>query len=118
MAVMFATRGCSALVVIDACRTGAEPGALFEVPGQELERLPESSLSLHDFRWDNALFAGRKMYGENFPNDVMVYLIEAKSLDFGLGLSAEVAATAALVAEKIATTLLASADASMPEPSS
>ena len=101
MAVMFAARGCSALVVVDACKTGAEPGALFEVLGHELERTPSSSLNLHDFRWDNALFAGRKMYGDDFPRDVMVYLIEAKTLDFGLGLSAEVGATVATVVKTI-----------------
>ena len=113
MAVMFAARGCSALVVIDACKTGADPGALFEVPGHELERNPASSLNFHDFRWDNALFAGRKMYGESFPTDVTVHLIEAKSLDFGLGLSAEAAATAEKLAEKIEARFF-----SMPAPAS
>ncbi|WP_244500136.1 hydrogenase maturation protease [Methyloceanibacter superfactus] len=33
MAVMFAARGCRSLIVIDACRSGSEPGAVFEVPG-------------------------------------------------------------------------------------
>ena len=109
MAVMFAARGCSALVVVDACKTGAAPGALFEVPGHELERTPSSSLNLHDFRWDNALFAGRKMYGDDFPGDVMVYLIEAKSLDLGLGLSAEVGATVSTVVKTIERRLLRAA---------
>src|SRR5689334_8840650 len=36
MAVMFAARGCDSLIIIDACRSGSEPGALFEVPGTEL----------------------------------------------------------------------------------
>lgn len=109
MAVMFAARGCSALVVVDACKTGAAPGALFEVPGHELERTPSSSLNLHDFRWDNALFAGRKMYGDDFPGDVKVYLIEAKSLDLGLGLSAEVGATVSTVVKTIERRLLRAA---------
>ena len=101
MAVMFAARGCSALVVIDSCRTGAEPGAVFEVPGGELERQPQSSLNLHDFRWDNALYAGRRMYGDKFPADVAVYLIEAKCLDLGLSLTREVASAVAKVVKKI-----------------
>ena len=101
MAVMFAARGCGTLVLVDCCRTGAEPGAVFEVPGHELESKPMTSLNLHDFRWDNALYAGRKMYGETFPADVTVYLIEAKSLDLGLELSPEVAAASATVATKI-----------------
>lgn len=106
MAVMFAARGCRSLIVIDCCHTGAEPGVVFEVPGHELESQPKSSLNLHDFRWDNALFAGRKMYGEAFPADVTVYLIEAKTLKFGIGLSPEVAGAAATVATKVEARIL------------
>lgn len=101
MAVMFAARGCTALIVVDCCRTGATPGALFEVPGQEINQPSADAYNLHDFRWDHALFAGRRMYGEQFPSDVCVYLIEAKELGLGLGLSPQVEATAALVVEKI-----------------
>lgn len=101
MAVMFAARGCCALIVVDSCRTGAPPGAIFTVPGEELERLPPASLNLHDFRWDNALYAGRKMYGARFPSDVAVYLIEAKSLQLGLDLSPEVTVAVTNVVEAI-----------------
>ena len=114
MAVMFAARGCGTLVLVDCCRTGAEPGAVFEVPGHELESKPMTSLNLHDFRWDNALFAGRKMYGEAFPADVTVYLIEAKTLDFGLGLSPEVADAAEIVLAKIESRFLAAGDPAIP----
>ena len=34
VAVMFAARGCRRLIVVDACSTGAVPGAVFEVPAQ------------------------------------------------------------------------------------
>ena len=30
MAVIFGARGCRTLVIIDACRSGSEPGAIFE----------------------------------------------------------------------------------------
>jgi Ni,Fe-hydrogenase maturation factor len=30
MAVMFAARGCDRLIIVDACRSGAEPLAAFE----------------------------------------------------------------------------------------
>ncbi len=90
MDVMFQARGSRALILIDACRSGSEPGALFEVPGSELESRPTPSFTLHDFRWDHALFAGRQLYGGNFPQDVTVYLIEAATLTLGVGLSAAV----------------------------
>lgn len=101
MATMSAARGCRSLIIVDASRSGSEPGANFEVPGAELERGYEPTLNLHDFRWDHALHAGRKIFREDFPSDVTVLLIEAGIVDFGIGLSAAVAAAAARVVERI-----------------
>lgn len=102
MAVMFAARGCKTLIVIDACRTGADPGAIFEVPGEALDSLPPHSLNLHDFRWDNAIYAGRQIFRDQFPSDVTAYLIEVHSLELGCGLSTEVQEAVQSVAHKIA----------------
>jgi hydrogenase maturation protease len=101
MAVMYAARGCRTLILIDAARSGAMPGAVFEVPGAELQSAHEPSLTLHDFRWDHALFAGRRMYGDAFPADVTVLLVEAAGIGFGLELSPPVAAAAQSVAERV-----------------
>ncbi|MBE9199925.1 MULTISPECIES: hydrogenase maturation protease [unclassified Nodularia (in: cyanobacteria)] len=101
MEVMFQARGSKALIIIDASSTGSEPGAVFQVPGEELEALPESSYNLHDFRWDNALAAGRKIFVNDFPQDVTVYLIEAANLDLGLELSPIVKSAADLVLEQL-----------------
>src|SRR4051812_19184715 len=57
MDVMFRARGSDALVLVDASRSGSEPGAVFRVPGTELARDYEPAYSLHDFRWDHALYA-------------------------------------------------------------
>lgn len=105
MEVMFQARGSKQLVVIDACSTGSEPGAIFKVPGSELEALPEPSYNLHDFRWEHALAAGRKIFKDDFPEDVTVYLIEAESLAFGLGLSPTVRRAADLVFEMAVSTI-------------
>lgn len=101
MGVMFAARGCRSLIVIDACRSGSEPGAIFEVPGPELEARYEPSLNLHDFRWDHALHAGRAIFGGDFPDDVVVLLIEAQSVEFGIGLTPPVAGAVTRAADKV-----------------
>lgn len=101
MAVMFAAKGCSSLIVIDACRSSSEPGAIFEVPGSELEQPYQPALNLHDFRWDHALHAGRAIFKEAFPEDVVVLLIEAESVAFGLGLSPSVSAAVGKVAARV-----------------
>ena len=99
MEVMFQARGSTSLIIIDASRSGAEAGAIFEVPGAELEKQGEPSYNMHDFRWDHALFAGRKIFKEDFPNDVKVFLIESQNLDFGLELSDVVKKSADRVVE-------------------
>ncbi|RUR73914.1 hydrogenase maturation protease [Chlorogloeopsis fritschii PCC 9212] len=101
MEVMFQARGSKQLIIIDASATGSEAGAVFKVPGKELEALPEPSYNLHDFRWDHALAAGRKIFENDFPQEVIVYLIEAANLDFGWELSPAVKHSADLVFAEI-----------------
>ncbi len=94
MDVMFQARGSDALIVVDANLSESEPGSLFVVPGEMLANLPEPGYNLHDFRWDHALYAGKKIYQSDFPDDITVYLIEAASVDLGVGLSSVVQAAA------------------------
>jgi hydrogenase maturation protease len=101
MGVMFRARGAERLVLIDANRSGAEPGAIFEVPGGELANDYEPAFTLHDFRWDHALYAGRRIFGATFPADVTVFLIEAGTLELGCELSTPVSAAAARVTREI-----------------
>jgi hydrogenase maturation protease len=101
MEVMFQARGVSKLIIVDASRTGSEPGTIYRVPGEELEGDHEPGFSLHDFRWDHALAAGRKIFREDFPQDVTVYLVEAGSLELGLDMSEPVRASAQGLIERL-----------------
>ena len=99
--VMFQARGSRELIIIDASQTSSDPGAVYEVPGAVLEQLPQPSYNLHDFRWDHAIAAGRKIFKDTFPTQVTVYLIEAETLDFGWALSPAVEAAAEKVLQTI-----------------
>lgn len=101
MAVMYKARGVSRLIIVDARQPEGAPGSLYDVPGEVLQAPPPQSFTLHDFRWDHALYAGRRIYGAEFPSDVRVFLIEAATLELGLGLSPEVAQCAERLAEQI-----------------
>lgn len=109
MGVMYRARGARRLIIVDARAPEASPGAIYEVPGALLEAPPRHSLNLHDFRWDHALHAGRQIYGADFPSDVAVFLIEAQTLELGLGLSPAVEAAAQEVAARIRARLEAAA---------
>lgn len=100
--VMFQARGAAALIVVDACRSGSEAGAIFTLPADELGTRHEPSFSLHDFRWDHALYAGRRIFGAAFPSDVTAWLIEAAALDLGTSLTPSVAAAVDTVSARIA----------------
>ena len=107
MEVMFQARGASGLVIIDACRSGSEPGAIFRLPGTEIDTVHQPAYSLHDFRWDHAVHAGQRIFGAAFPSDLTVYLIEAGSLELGTELTPSVSRAVGEVCERIAQTIRA-----------
>ncbi len=101
MAVLYRARGASHLIVVDAMQPAGTPGAVYEVPGDVLAKPPRANQGLHDFRWDHALHAGRKIYGEAFPSTVSVFLIEAGSLGLGLELGPAVDRATMEVADQV-----------------
>lgn len=98
MDVAFQMRGAAKVIIVDACRTGAEPGTVYHVPGPLAEELPPlSGLHTHAFRWDHALAFARWLLGEQYPAEVSVYLIEAADFTPGADLSPRVRAALAEV---------------------
>jgi hydrogenase maturation protease len=91
MDVAFQMRGVPEVILVDACKSGSEPGAIFKVPGAELEHLPPpSGFHSHAFRWDHALAFGRWLLKDEYPKNITVYLIEGARFEFGDPLSAPV----------------------------
>lgn len=101
MDVMFQARGATSLILVDACLSGSQPGSIFKLPGEEVTDRPESGYSLHDFRWNHALYAGQRIFGDAFPRDVTVYLVEAANVSLGIELSPEVSDAADRVIARI-----------------
>jgi hydrogenase maturation protease len=101
MDVMFRVRGIRRVVIVDACRSGSAPGAIFRLPGREAMTPVEHGYSLHGLRWDHALYAGCKMYGDDFVDHTEVILVEAQDLGFGLQLSEPVERAAERVAQQV-----------------
>lgn len=102
MDVAFQIGDATELIVVDACRTGGEPGSIFEVPGDEVTTPPLKGLNLHDFRWDHALALGKWLLKDRFPKKVTVFLIEAEDVSYRVGLSPAVENAM----ERLATELL------------
>lgn len=93
MDVAFQMRGAERVVIIDAAATGAAPGTIYRVPGEELEELPPlQGLHTHSFRWDHAIAFARWALGDACPTDITVFLIEAGGVGFGADLTEPVEA--------------------------
>jgi len=106
MDIGFAMRGMSRVIIVDAAATGAEPGAIFRVPGSELEELPPpQSMNMHSFRWDNALAFARWLLKSEYPEHIEVWLIEAAQLEHGAGLSEVVEASMEKLVRRLTTEL-------------
>lgn len=88
MDVGFQMRGAQRVVIVDASSTGAAPGTVFRVPGEELTELPPlQGLHTHSFRWDHAIPFARWALGDACPTDITVFLIEAAAMEMGAELS-------------------------------
>lgn len=100
--VAFQMRGAERVIVIDAASTGASPGTIFRVPGDELEQAPPAAgVHPHAVRWDHALAMGHWLLGPGFPPDVTVLLVEAASFEPGAELSEPVAVALEQVVELV-----------------
>lgn len=103
MDVAFAMKGQDRVIVVDASTgSGHPPGTLFRVPGEVVESLPPpEGRNLHAFRWDQALAFARWLLKEEYPADVVVWLVEVESLGHGAPLSAVVEATMKQLADRL-----------------
>ena len=91
MDVAFQMNGARRVVIVDASVTGAVPGTVYRVPGEELNDLPPlSGLHTHSFRWDHAIPFARWALGDACPTDITVFLIEAEQMEMGADLSTSV----------------------------
>jgi hydrogenase maturation protease len=95
-------RGVPHVILVDACQSGSEPGAIFEVPGEEVEQLPPvDGINLHAFRWDHAIAFGRWLLKEDYPQKVTVYLVEGIDFEVGEALSPAVDAAIDKLVDKL-----------------
>lgn len=102
MDVAFQMRGAQRVVIVDASATGAAPGTIYRVPGEELATLPPlEGLHTHAFRWDHSIAFARWVLADECPSDITVFLIEAGNVAIGAELSEPVAAAMEKVIDMI-----------------
>ena len=71
--------GYDRVYIVDALKTGAEPGTIFRVNIAKGDDRPEISYS-HGVDLFTTLDLGKTLYPEDMPKDVIIYGIEAQNL--------------------------------------
>lgn len=91
--LLFNLRGHSKIILIDAViNTGEEVGTLYKLPASEIESsiIDDPLVFLHGLKWDQALSYAKKIMGNEFPNDIIVYLIAINDTKLEATMSEEV----------------------------
>ncbi|MEN0003563.1 MAG: hydrogenase maturation protease [Bacteroidota bacterium] len=88
--LLFQLAGNDRIILIDAVINSEEAvGSVFKLPASEVEAQVEDDpmVFLHGLKWHQALSYARKMLGDNYPEEVEVYLIAIEDTRFNVGMT-------------------------------
>ncbi len=88
------------VIIIDAVRTGSEPGTIFRFTPEDISASREQVTSLHQVGLLEALTVAEHLL-DSAPQEVIILGIEPKEIDWGLELSPEVEAAVPKVIELV-----------------
>ena len=87
--VLFKLKGHQKIILVDAViNSGEAVGSVFKLPASEVEGQIEDDpmVFLHSLKWHQALSYARKMLGNDYPEDIDVYLIAIEDTRFNTGM--------------------------------
>ena len=109
--VLFQLKGHERIILVDAVMNTGEPdGALYRLPAEAVEASIQDDpmVFLHSLKWDQALSYAKKILGNEYPDDISVYLIAVSDTRLEVGISEVVRLAgekeAALILEELGIT--------------
>ena len=90
--VLFKLKGHDQIILVDAViNTGEAVGTLYKLPASEVEGQIEDDpmVFLHSLKWNQALSYAKKMLGDDYPEDIQVYLVAIEDTRFNVGMGDE-----------------------------
>ena len=91
--VLYQLIGHTRILIVDAVvNTGEPAGTLYKVPAKEVMKTPEEDpmVFLHSLKWDQALSYAKQILGDQYPDDIQVYLIAVDNTRLEVELSDQV----------------------------
>jgi hydrogenase maturation protease len=108
--VLFQLKGKDHLIFVDAVvNTGEKVGTLYKVPASEIEAQIEDDpmVFLHSLKWDQALNYAKKIFPNDLPEQIDVYLVAINSTRFDTEMTEEATKGGDELVEKIMADLKA-----------
>lgn len=102
--VLFQLRDHARIILVDGVvNTGEPDGTLYRLPAEAVAASIQDDpmVFLHSLKWDQALSYAKKILGDQYPDDISVYLISISDTHLDVGMSEVVAAAGLKVTEKI-----------------
>ncbi len=106
--VLFKLQGHDQIIIVDGTiNSGEAVGTLFKLPASEVEAAIQDDpmVFLHSLKWDQALSYARKIMGEEYPEDIEVYLVAIDNTKLEIGMSDKVQAAGNKVVDLISAEL-------------
>jgi hydrogenase maturation protease len=88
--VLFQLKGHERIIFVDGVMNSGEPdGTLYRLPASAVEAAVQDDpmVFLHSLKWDQALSYAKKILGQEYPEDISVYLIAITNIRIELGIS-------------------------------
>ncbi len=108
--ILFKLKGHDRIILVDGTiNSGEDIGTLFKLPASQVERAPvdDPMVFLHGLKWDQALSYARKIMGDEYPDNIEVYLVAIENTKLEIGMSEEVKAAGdkviGLIGEELST---------------
>lgn len=90
-----------AAVLVDAVQSGATPGSLHLLEGEDLASFGSDGRSAHGWGVAETLILGQDLYAEKMPKQIYMLAVEAESMELGSPMSAAVQAAVPAAALKL-----------------
>lgn len=91
--VLYQLKGKEEIILVDAVMNSEEtPGTVFKLPASEINAQinDDPLVFLHGLKWDQALSYAKKILGDEYPENITVYLVAIDNTKFNTGLTESV----------------------------
>lgn len=85
--ILHQLEGIDKVIIIDAVKSGNEPGVVYRLTEKDLLYPDLNFLSLHELKLEHTLSIGKKILGKKFPKEIIIFGVEVERIEGRIELS-------------------------------